>query len=212
MPSFLRHIPAAILLLGVLCAHTEVSASGFIQSMQLHERAMKARKAGDLPAAIQAAEAELRVVEEQMAGASIHLGRVLPFLGELYLEAGRFDDATKAYVRAIGLRIEEVGVGSGDVASLRSRLGECRLGQSKVEEAIQLFEQAITVYEDKGKTYDLARASTLEKMAKALEGSGKQDQSNQRRREALKIYGRTWGADDERTAAAKKRLFPGDGP
>ena len=212
MPSFLRHIPTAILFLGVLCAHPEVFASGFIQSMQLHEQAMKARKAGDLPKAIQAAEAELKVVEEQMGGASIHLGRVLPFLGELYLEAGRFDDATNAYVRAIRLRIEEVGVASGDVASLRSRLGECRLGQAKVDEAIQLFEQAIKVYEAKGKTYDLARASTLEKLANALEGVDKKDQSNQRRKEALKIYGRSWGADDERTKAAKKRLFPDKGP
>jgi len=174
--------------------------------MQLHEKAMKARKAGDLPAAIEAAEAELKVVTNQMGAAPVHLGRVLPFLGELYLEAGRFADAEATYARAVGVRIEEVGASSGDVAGLRSRLGECRLGQGDVPGAIILFEQAIAVFATKGSSHDLARAGTMEHLAKALKQSGRLEEASVQRSAALSIYESKWGAEDPRTAEASERL------
>jgi tetratricopeptide (TPR) repeat protein len=184
----------------------QASASGFIQTMQLHEKAMKARKAGDLPAAIEAAEAELDVVIQQMGGTPVHLGRVLPFLGELYLEADRYEEAEGAYARAVSVRIQEVGRTSGDVAGLRSRLGECKLGQGDVGAALTLFEQAIAVFKSKGESHDLARAGSMEHLAKALDLAMRSDEAATQRNGALSIYAKKWGEEDPRTAAARQRL------
>jgi tetratricopeptide (TPR) repeat protein len=187
-------------------------SSGFIQAMQLHEKAVKAQKAGDLPQAIQAAEAELEVVEKQMAGAPIHKGRVLPFLGGLYLEAGRFSEAEGVFAQALALRIQEVGATSGDVATLRSRLGECRAGQGDHEQAIVFFEQAIAVLESKGERFDLTRAAIMELLAVALEVLERDQAAQIQKKAALVIYTKKWGAKDPRIATAKVRLGLSVGP
>jgi tetratricopeptide (TPR) repeat protein len=182
------------------------SASGFIQTMQLHEKAMKAHKAGDLPGAIEAAEAELEIVVTQMAGAPIHKGRVLPFLGGLYLEAGRFADAETVFEQALEIRIEEVGATSGDVASLHSRIGECRVGQGQYDQAIGFFEQAIAIFKSKDQRFDLSRASTMEHLSIALSANKREDEAQVHKKAAMKIYSRQWGDDDPRTAKARVRL------
>jgi len=182
------------------------SASGFIQTMQLHEKAMKAHKAGDLPGAIEAAEAELEIVVSQMAGAPIHKSRVLPFLGGLYLVAGRFADAEAAFAQALVIRIEEVGSTAGDVASLRSRIGECRVGQGQHDEAIDFFEQAIAIFKSKDQRFDLSRAATLEHLAKTLSAVERDDEAQRHKKTAMEIYLKKWGNDDPRTASARVRL------
>jgi tetratricopeptide (TPR) repeat protein len=184
----------------------EASASGFIQSMQLHEKAIMAQKEGDLPAAIQAAEAELEVVEKQMGGAPIHKGRVLPFLGGLYLEAGRFSEAESVFAQALSLRIGEVGATSGDVANLRSRLGECLAGQGDYAQAMSFFEQAIAVFEGKGERFDLARAASMEHLAGALEALERDEDALVQKKGAFAIYTKKWGSVDPRTADARIRL------
>ena len=194
-------------LLGLSLLQT-VEASGFIQSMQLHEKAMRARGSGDIEGAIQAAEAELAVVENQLANDPMHMGRVLPFLGELYLEAKQFSKAEQVFARALVLRIEEVGSTSGDVAGLRSRIAQCKAGQGQHEAALSLFEQAVAVYESKGKDYDLSRASTLELSASVFIVLGRVEEAAMQRALALKLYSRTWGEDDPRTAEAEARLLP----
>ena len=182
------------------------NASGFIQSMQLHEKAMRARGAGDLPSAIEAAEAELAVVNQHMSGDAMHLGRVLPFLGELYLEAARFSEAESAFARAVELRLAEAGATSGDVAGLRSRMGECRKGQGDLASAVDFFEQAVAVFESKGSNYDLPRAGTLELLADTLEELGRSDEALEKRRVTLRIYVKAWGDEDPRVIEAKARL------
>lgn len=181
-------------------------ASGFIQSMQLHEKAMRARGAGDLPAAIEAAEAELAVVNQHMAGDAMHLGRVLPFLGELYLEADRFTDAEAVFAQALEIRLSESGATSGDAAGLRSRMGECRMGVGDHEAAVDFFEKAVAVFESKGDAYDLPRARTLELMAKSLDELERLDEAKKARGVALRVYLRTWDSEDPRVAEAKERL------
>jgi tetratricopeptide (TPR) repeat protein len=174
--------------------------------MQLHEKAIKAQKEGDLPGAIQAAEAELEVVEKQMAGAPIHKGRVLPFLGGLYLEAGRFVDAERVFAQALSLRLKEVGPTSGDVATLRSRLGECRAGQGDYAQALGFFEQAVAVFEGKGERFDLARAASMEHLAQVLGALEREEDALAQKKDAFSIYTNKWGSDDPRTAAARTRL------
>jgi tetratricopeptide (TPR) repeat protein len=174
--------------------------------MQLHEKAIKAQKEGDLPGAIQAAEAELDVVEKQMAGAPIHKGRVLPFLGGLYIEAGRFAEAESVFAQALSLRIKEVGATSGDVANLRSRLGECRAGQGDYAQAMRFFEQAIAVFAGKGERFDLARAASMERLAQALEALERGEEALVQKKGAFAIYTEKWGSDDPRTGVALTRL------
>ena len=167
---------------------------------------MRARGAGDLPAAIQAAEAELAVVNQHMPGDAMHLGRVLPFLGELYLEAQRFSDAEGVFARALELRLAEAGAASGDAAGLRSRMGECRLGVGDNEAAVDFFEKAVAVFASKGDAYDLPRARTLELMARGLDELEQTDEARKARSEALRVYLRTWDEDDPRVVEAKARL------
>lgn len=201
LPLFLFFVLSAALPVGGVA-----EASGFIQSMQLHEKAMRARGAGDLPAAIEAAEAELAVVNQHMAGDAMHLGRVLPFLGELYLEAERFSDAESVFAQALELRLSEAGANSGDAAGLRSRMGECRMGVGDHEAAVGFFEKAVAVFESKGDGYDLPRARTLELMAKGQEALQRTEEAKDSRALALRIYLRTWDAEDPRLAEAKARL------
>lgn len=209
MKLVLRAIALLLALNGGLGAIA--SATGFIEAMQLHEKAVKAQKAGDLAQAIQAAEAELEVVEKQMAGAPIHKGRVLPFLGGLYLEADRFVEAEGVFAQALALRIQEVGLNSGDVATLRTRLGECRAGQGDHKQAVVFFEQAIAVLESKGERFDLARAASLERLAKALEVLERDQDAQLQKQAALAIYTKKWGEKDPRIATARIRLGLGAG-
>ena len=194
------------LLSGALPTSGVAEASGFIQSMQLHEKAMRARGAGDLPAAIEAAEAELAVVNQHMAGDAMHLGRVLPFLGELYLEAERYAEAESVFAQALELRLSEAGAASGDAAGLRSRLGECRMGVGDHDMAVDFFEKAVAVFETKGDAYDLPRARTLELMAQGLQALNRADEAKKTRSAALLIYLKTWDEEDPRVAEAKARL------
>jgi len=174
--------------------------------MQLHEKAMRARGAGDLPAAIEAAEAELAVVNQHMTGDAMHLGRVLPFLGELYLEADRYQEAEQAFAQALELRLAESGATSGDAAGLRSRIGECRRGQGDLEAALGFFETAVAVFESKGENYDLPRARTLELQAETLDAMSRTEAATTARKKALVLYLRAWDDDDPRAAEAKARL------
>ena len=194
------------LLSGALPTSGVAEASGFIQSMQLHEKAMRARGAGDLPAAIEAAEAELAVVNQHMAGDAMHLGRVLPFLGELYLEAERYAEAESVFAQALELRLSEAGAASGDAAGLRSRLGECRMGVGDHDMAVGFFEKAVAVFETKGDAYDLPRARTMELMAQGLQALNRADEAKRARSAALLIYLKTWDEEDPRVAEAKARL------
>jgi serine/threonine-protein kinase len=160
--------------------------------------------AGDYPAAIEALEESVAILERQ--GDEAVLIGPLGSLADARFYAGDYETSDLLDRRLLGIIESHLGASHPAYAARLINLAACRAWLGYPEEAEQRYRDALAIYERYHGRRHPAVASTLAMLAAALSDQERHDEARPLLEEAISIQEETFGPDHQDVALTLNRL------
>lgn len=144
------------------------------------------------------AESEEKLMEAENPGL---LAAVCNEQGAFYRSVGNYPASLAAFRRAQKLIAERTGVHSMEYAALLNNIaGTCRLAGQR-EEAVKMYEEALSIYEQSAEQDDSARARIHNNLATVFNESGSIERAIHHLEKAVSLYRKMPGCEKETALA-----------
>jgi tetratricopeptide (TPR) repeat protein len=161
-------------------------------------------EAGEIDEAMEVASEALSDAR-QREGNSLQLVNALETLADIQRNEGEFEKAESLYLEALE-SAQKVGVPLERMARLRSGLAALYDFGQREEQAIPLYEQAISDYDTERPRHDRQAAQLRNNLAMIYKSLGRYALAEQHYLVALEIMEKVWGRSNDRVAAIFNNL------
>jgi tetratricopeptide (TPR) repeat protein len=132
-------------------------------------------------------------IEEQQSSAGADISTTLDNLGSVYFETGRHRKAELVRLKALDLRVAQLGPNHPAVARIVQNLATQKYAQGRVEEASQLYGRALAIWRVSGLEDTAECATAFNGLGLIYAKAGDLDRATENVRRALDIWIRSSG-------------------